>query len=107
MANSTHITKTKAIIGKNMANTDMSIEALVSMVDTIGLPNPAVETVEVIRDAPVALFIVAAVPPPAIIASAQVVIGFKSDMVDTITSVPAIIANGTAIASRKLSTTGI
>ena len=107
MINKTNITKTKATIGKKMAKIDMIIEAPVSIVDTIGLPNPAVETVEVTRDTPAAPFIVAAVPPPAMMASDHVITGLKSAIVDTITAVPAIVAKGIAMVSSKLSTTGI
>lgn len=105
--NKTHITKMKATIGKKMAKTEMIMEAPVSMVDTNGLPNPAVETVEVMREAPATLFIVAAVPPPAIIAKVQVIMGLKSTIVETMIAVPARVANGMAIVSNKLSTIGI
>ena len=105
--NKTHITKSTATIGKKMAKKEMMMEAPVSMVDTNGLPNPAVETVEVMRDAPAALFMVAAVPPPAMIANVQVIMGLKSTIVETMIAVPARVANGMAIVSNKLSTKGI
>ncbi len=107
MTNKTNITKTKATIGKKIAKMEMMNEEPVSMVDTTGFPNPAVEIVDVNRDAPAALFIVAAVPPPAIIANVHAIIGLKSANVETITAVPAMVANGIAIISSKLSTTGI
>lgn len=107
MANKIKITKTKAITGKNIEKMEMTNDVPVSMVETSGLPNPAVETVEVTRDAPAALFMAAAVPPPAIMANAQVMTGFKSATVDTITAVPAMVASGMAIVSSKLSTNGI
>ena len=107
MINKTNITKAKATIGKKMAKMDMMTEVTVSIVDTIGLPNPAVEIVDVTRDAPAALFIVAAVPPPAIIANAHVITGLKSAKVETITAVPASAANGIAMVSSKLSRNGI
>lgn len=107
MTNSTNITNTKAIIGRKIEKTDITIDVPVSIVDTSGFPKPAVDTEEVIRDAPAALLIVAAVPPPAMMARAQVIIGLKSATVDTMTAVPAIAANGIAMVSNKLSTKGI
>ena len=107
MINKTNITKTRAIIGKKIAKTAMMIEVPVSMVDTIGLPNPAVERVDVTRVVPATLFMVAAVPPPAIIANVQVITGPKSAMVETMTAVPARVAKGMAMVSSKLSTTGM
>lgn len=62
-------------------------DAPVSMVDTSGFPNPAVKTVEVTRDALAAFFRATAVPPPAIMAYAHVITGFKLATVDTITIV--------------------
>lgn len=85
----------------------MTIDDPVSIVVTNGFPNPAVETVEVNRVAPEAVLMVAAVPPPAIMANAQVTTGLKSATVDTITAVPATVAKGIAILSNKLSTNGI
>lgn len=107
MTNKTKITKTKAIMGRKIEKMDMMIEVPVSMVDTNGLPNPAVVTVDVIREAPAALLMVAAVPPPAIMANAHVITGLKSDTVDIITAVPATVANGMAMVSNKLSTSGM
>ncbi len=107
MINKTKITKTKAIMGKKIEKKDMMTEVTVSMVDTTGFPNPAVAAVDVNREAPATLLIVAAVPPPAIIASAHVITGLKSARVDTITAVPATVANGMAMVSNKLSTKGM
>lgn len=107
MTNKTKITKTKAIRGRNMEKMEMINEAPVSTVEINGFPNPAVETVEVTLDAPAVLLMAAAVPPPAIMANAQVTTGFKSTTVETITAVPAMVANGIAIVSSKLSTNGI
>lgn len=106
MTNKTKSTNTKAMIGRNIEKIDMINDAPVSTVDTIGFPNPAVDTVDVTRDAPATLLMVAAVPPPAIMANAHEITGFKSATVDTITAVPAMVANGMAIASSKLSTNG-
>src|SRR5690554_3069792 len=100
-------TKIIANIGKNIDTIDIIIDVPVSMVETIGFPKPAVETVEPNRVALAELFTAAAVPPPAIIAKAQVITGLKSTTVDTITAVPARVASGMAIVSKRLSTTGI
>lgn len=107
MTNKTKITKTKAIIGKKIEKKDMMTEVTVSMIDTSGFPNPAVTAVDVNLEAPAALLMVAAVPPPAIMASAHVITGLKSARVDTITAVPATVANGMAMVSNKLSTKGM
>ena len=107
MTNSTKSTNTKARIGRNMEKMDMTIDVPVSTVDTNGFPKPAVVALDVRRDAPAALFMVAAVPPPAMMASAQVMTGLKSATVDTITAVPAMAANGIAIVSNILSTKGM
>ena len=79
----------------------------VSIVDTNGFPNPAVEVVDASLETLEVPATTAAVPPPAIIANDQVTTGFKSTIVDAITVVPAIAAKGTAILSSKLSIYGI
>ncbi len=96
-----------ANIGKKTETTDIIIAVPVSIVETIGFPIPAVETVEPNRVALAELFIAAAVPPPAIIAKAQVITGLKSATVATITATPAIVANGIAIVSNTLSIIGM
>ena len=101
------ITIIKPTTGKNKDRTVITMDEPVSIVVTIGFPNPAVETDDVKRVAPVALLMVAAVPPPAIMAKAQVTTGLKSATVETITAVPAIVARGIAIVSIKLSTKGM
>lgn len=100
-------TKIIANIGKNMETIDIIIDVPVSIVDTTGFPMPAVETVDPNLVALAELFTAAAVPPPAIMAKAQVITGLKSATVDTITAVPAIVASGIAMVSKALSTTGI
>ena len=102
-----NITKIIATIGKKIETIDMMMAVPVSIVETKGLPIPAVDIVEPSRVTLAELFTVAAVPPPAMIARAQVITGLKSATVDTITAVPAIVANGMAIVSKRLSTTGI
>lgn len=86
---------------------DITIEVPVSMVETTGFPIPAVDTVEPNRVTLAELFTAAAVPPPAIMASAQVITGLKSATVDTITAVPAIVASGIDKVSKALSIKGI
>ncbi len=102
--------KTTPIIantGMKIDRADIIIDVPVSTVDTTGLANPPVVAVDVNLVAPDAPFIATAVPPPAIMAMAQVTTGLRSAAVDTITAVPAIAANGTAMVSNKLSIYGI
>ena len=101
------ITKINPTIGKNIEKTVMTEDVAVSTVDTNGFPNPAVETDEESRVAPEAVLIAAAAPPPAMIAKAHVITGLKSTTVETIIAVPAIVANGMAMVSSKLSTNGM
>ncbi len=101
------ITKINARAGMKIENTDMSTEVPVSMVATIGFPIPPVVAVDINRVAPELPATAAAVPPPAIIAKAQVIGGLKSATVDTITAVPAIAAKGMAIESKALSIYGM
>lgn len=96
-------TKMKPKMGKNTETIAIKIELPASKVETTGLPNPAVETVDANLVVLVELFITVAVPPPAIIAKAQVITGLKSAIVDTITAVPASVAKGIAIVSSRLS----
>lgn len=93
--------------GKKTDKTDITKEVPVSKVATTGFANPAVVAVEVNLAALVVPDMAVAVPPPAIMAKAQVITGLKSATVDTMTAVPATAANGTAIESKKLSTTGM
>ena len=84
----------------------MTMDVPVSTVETIGFPKPAVETDDVNRVAPEAVLMAAAVPPPAMIANAQVTTGLKSATVETMTAVPAMVANGIAMVSKRLSING-
>ena len=86
---------------------DIIIAVPVSKEDTTGFAKPAVVAVDASLVALVDPAIAAAVPPPAIIAIAQVITGLKSATVETMTAVPAIAAKGTATESSKLSTNGI
>ena len=86
---------------------NMTMEVPVSIAENMGLPIPAVDTLEPKRVVDVVLFMASAVPPPAIIAKAQVITGLKSATVKTIKAVPAMVAKGTAIVSNALSATGI
>ena len=92
-----------ATIGSTIEMNDITIAIPVSIKETTGLPIPPVVAVDVNLVAPDAPEIAAAVPPPAIIAKAQVISGLKSAIVETITAVPATAANGTAIESKRLS----
>jgi len=96
-------TNTKANKGRKMETTDMIIEVPVSTVETMGFAKPPVVAVDVKRVALDAPEIAAAVPPPAIIANAQVITGLKSDTVESITAVPAKAASGTEMVSKILS----
>jgi len=103
------ITSTKMIAktGKIIDTNDIKMEVPVSTVDITGFPIPPVVTVDVSLAALEVPAIAAAVPPPAMMANAQVISGLKSATVDNIIMVPAKAANGTAILSNKLSTYGI
>ncbi len=90
-----------------METKDITVAIAVSTVVRMGFANPAVVVEEVSLAAEVFPFITAAVPPPAIIASDQVITGLKSETVATITAVPAKVAKGKAIVSSKLSNHGI
>ncbi len=97
------MTKIKARTGINNDTIVITIELPVSKVETTGLPSPPVNDVEANRVKPELPATAAAVPPPAMIAKAQVMAGLKSATVETITAVPAIVASGIAIESNKLS----
>ena len=101
------ITKTIAIIGAKIDAVVTAIAVPVSTVETMGLATPPVAAVEANLPAAPAPLIAVAVPPPAIIANAQVTTGSKPATVLTIRAVPAIAANGTATVSNALSTQGI
>ena len=89
--------------GRNMEITDIIKAVPVSIVETIGLAKPPVLAVEAKRVVVAVPEIAAAVPPPAIIAKAQVITGLKSDTVDNITTVPAKAASGIDALSKRLS----
>ena len=107
MINKMIITKIAARAGANIDATETATAVPVSTVEIIGLATPPVVAVEANRPAAPAPLIAVAVPPPAIMAKDQVTIGSKPATVLTITAVPAIAANGTAILSNRLSTQGI
>lgn len=100
-------TNTNAKTGINRDTIVITIELPVSKVDTTGFAKPPVVAVEAKRVTPELPATAAAVPPPAMMANAQVIAGLKSATVDTITAVPAMVANGIAIESNILSTYGI
>lgn len=97
----------RAKTGKNIETIAITIDEIDSTIPMTGLAKPAVEAVDVNLAPPTVPLIAAAVPPPAIIASAQVITGLKSETVETMTAVPAIVAKGTAMVSNKLSINGI
>ena len=101
------MTKTAAIIGANMDAVVTATAVPVSTVATTGLATPPVVAVEVNLPAALAPLMAEAVPPPAIMANDQVMTGSKSAMVETITAVPAMAANGKAMVSSALSTHGM
>ena len=98
------ITSIRANTGRKIEIIDISVDVPVSIVDTKGFAIPPVVVVDANLVVLVVPEIAAAVPPPAIIANAQVITGLKSETVDNITAVPAKAANGTAMLSNKLST---
>lgn len=104
-----NIRKTKiiAITGSTIEMNDITIAVTVSMKETTGLPIPPVVAVDVNLVALEVPDITAAVPPPAIIANAQVISGLKLTSVDNTTMVPAKPDSGIAILSSRLSTYGI
>ena len=93
--------------GIKMDAADMTVEEPVSTVVTMGFAIPPVVVEDVSRNAAVFPLIAAAVPPPAIMASAQVNTGLRSPTVATITAVPAMPASGTATVSKRLSIQGM
>ena len=90
-----------------MESMDINVETPVSIVVNTGFANPTVVVLEVSLAAEAFPLIAAAVPPPAIIARAQVITGSRSVIVATIIAVPANVANGNAIVSSILSNHGI
>lgn len=101
------MTNITAKMGRNIEITDIIMAVPVSKIETNGFPNPPVVAVEAKRVAVDVPDMAAAVPPPAIIANAQVTTGLKSDTVESITAVPAKAAKGTETLSKRLSTYGI
>lgn len=95
------------MIGKNIDKILITTDVPVSTVASTGFAIPPVVAVDVSLVAADDVCMAAAVPPPAIIANAQVVVGSNPAMVDTITAVPAMVANGMAIESKILSNQGI
>lgn len=84
----------------------MNTAAPVSATETTGLASPPVVTVLAARPVAVAPLIAAAAPPPAIMASVQVMAGLKSAVVEAMMAVPAMPAKGTAKVSSRLSIKG-
>jgi len=96
-----------AITGKKIDKADIPMEVPVSTVEINGLAIPAVVDVEVNLVAEVPVLMAVAVPPPAMMARAQVKVGSRLVSVETMTAVPAMVAKGTVIKSNKWSNQGI
>ena len=103
MINNIMNTNMIARTGRTIEMIDNNTEVPVSTVDITGFPMPPVVTVDVSRVALDVPAMAAAVPPPAIMAKAQVISGLKPTSVETMINVPANAAKGTAILSNKLS----
>lgn len=101
------MTNIAAIGGTSIDAVETATAVPVSTTDTTGLAKPPVVVEEVNLPAALAPLIIVAVPPPAIMAKAQVVTGSKPATDDTIAAVPAIPAKGIATLSKRLSTQGI
>lgn len=101
------ITKIAAMGGAKMEAVETATAVPVSMVDTTGFAKPPVVEEEASLPVALAPFMAVAVPPPAIMANDHVTTGSRSTIVETITAVPAIPANGMAKLSKALSTHGI
>lgn len=89
-----------ANMGEKIDKADSPIAVPVSATETAGFAKPPVVAVEATRVVAAVPFIVAAAPPPAMIASAQVMAGLISVNVEAMTNVPAIPASGTATVSK-------
>ncbi len=90
-----------------MASMVKMVEPMVSMVEIIKLPKPAVPTDETARVPASAVLMVAAVPPPAMIAIAQRKKGEISVNCMAKSKVPAIVARGIERLSNILSIKGM
>ena len=101
------MTNIAAIGGTSIDAVETATAVPVSTTDTTGFAKPPVVVEEVNLPAAFAPLIMVAVPPPAMMAKAQVVTGSKPATDDTIAAVPAIPARGIAILSKRLSTQGI
>lgn len=106
MVNKMSSTKNIASKGRNIETIDMKIEVPVSMDAKIGFAVPAVEIFVANLVEAVVPLITAAVPPPAIMANDQRIMGLISAEVATTIMVPAIDAKGKAIESSSVSING-
>lgn len=91
----------------NIEIIDMRIAVPVSTAEITGFAIPAVVADDTNLVELVDPLIAREVPPPAIIAKAQVMEGSRSLTTATIMAVPAMAAKGTAMVSKALSTHGI
>lgn len=90
-----------------MANIVKMVDPIVSMVEITKLPKPAVPTEETARVPARAVLMVAAVPPPAIIAMTQRKKGEISVNCMAKSKVPAMVARGIERLSNMLSINGM
>ena len=102
------ITTITTKIGTSSESTDSKTAPIHSTIDTSGLATPPVVAVETPRTATVLICTAPAVPPPIIIAAAQLANCDISPLLTAIVvSVPATIAAGVAMVSKALSTHGM
>src|SRR6266404_2243856 len=95
-----------ASTGARTATMEATVDAASSAVAIRGLPKPPVPIEETPRVATVVPCTIPATPPPAMIARAHLRNGLRSVTREAVMRVPAMIAAGVAIVSRRLSTQG-
>ena len=88
-------------IGTIIAKREVIIEPITSAVEIKGFPNPPVSAEDLVRSATVAPWINAAAPPPAIMANVHFRKGDSSITMEAVAIVPAMMAVGDAIRSKK------
>ena len=104
---SSKTTRINDTIGKIMDIRVPRIEAASSPVETTGLARPPVWAVDAPRTNTLEPWTRPAMPPPAIIARVQRKNGETSPTIEAVAIIPATIAAGVAIVSRRLSNQGM
>ena len=89
--------------GVTTAIIEPPIEAIFSPVATTGFPKPPVNFKEVNLVSPVPAWMIPALPPPTNKAKIHCHVGSILTIVDALTKVPAIMADGVEIVSKRLS----